>query len=68
MLQIYERFINIFVDGTESGSTPVVTKLLTAALVDREGTVRVGQRNNGTGQFIGRLQDLRCYSTTLSNR
>ena len=58
----------MFVDGTESGSTPVVTKLLTAALVDRAGTLRVGQRVDGTGQFIGRLQDLWSYSTTLSNR
>ena len=58
----------MFIDGTELGSAPAVAKLLTASMVDAAGETRVGQMLNGTGQFLGRIQDLRSYNTTLSNR
>ena len=59
----------MYINGTEVGSSPAVAALLVSQMVDRSaGVTRVGQTLQGLQQFTGRIQDLRAYSDTLSNR
>ena len=59
----------MYINGTEVGSSPAVAALLVSQMTDRSaGVTRVGQNLEGLQQFTGRIQDLRAYSDTLSNR
>ena len=59
----------MYINGTEVGSSPAVAALLVSQMVDRSaGVTRVGQNLEGLQKFTGRIQDLRAYSDTLSNR
>lgn len=42
--------------------------LLEARMVDVPGVTRIGQNVDGTGQYLGRIQDLRNYADTITNR
>ena len=55
-------------NGIGPGYSPTYTVELVGSLLDGDGTIRVGQDHSGGEQFLGRLQDLFVYATTLSNR
>ncbi|KAK7487113.1 hypothetical protein BaRGS_00021608, partial [Batillaria attramentaria] len=67
-VQVYDRSVSLFVNGLGPGYTAVSTQFVAVQISDSLGTARVGQSFDGTSQYLGRVQDVRFYSTALSNR
>ena len=68
LLQVYDTTVSVFVNGLDAGGTARATKGLVGVVLDSDGTFRVGQTATGQGQYKGRLQDVRFYGETLTNR
>ncbi|XP_048258912.1 usherin-like [Haliotis rufescens] len=67
-IQVYNTAVSFFLNGLGPGFSAVRTFTLISQIEDVSGQYRMGKRSNGTGQFLGRLQNFHFYSTTLTNR
>ena len=60
--------ISYYLNGTGPGYSGQGTKGLVGVVQDGSGQYRVGQSQMGTEQYTGKLQDMRLYAETLTNR
>ncbi|XP_076463865.1 usherin-like [Babylonia areolata] len=67
-VQVYRRSVSFFINGFGEDYRTTDTVLVSDIIADSSGSFRLGQNADGTGQYIGKIQDIRYYSTTLSNR
>lgn len=68
--QAYDITVSYFVNGTGPGFAASGTDRLSSPIQDASGQIRVqvGRGRAGNDQFLGRLQDVRFYDSTLTNR
>ncbi|XP_077990481.1 usherin-like [Glandiceps talaboti] len=68
-IQVYDTKLSVFINGLEPDNTPYDTQTLQGPVIDSSSaTVKIGQRINGASQFVGRMQEFKFYSFTLTNR
>ncbi|KAM3930149.1 usherin [Leptodactylus fuscus] len=69
-VQVHYTKISFFINGPEEHLTPFDTRFLIDPIYEPStwSLLRLGQSINGSGQFVGRMQDFRLYQEALTNR
>ncbi|XP_062584554.1 usherin-like isoform X1 [Saccostrea cucullata] len=68
-IQVYKTSLSFYINGVQPGFLPVDTLVLASQVKDSvQGQSRIGQSITGANQFLGRLQDVKFFAETLTNR